>query len=467
MTKYQIEPGSFRDRTSRVFYSENSVFRALNKQALREWEALSSSKFFSRFIAEGKIIQTRQVEYPGGVNSAITGNWAAFLQHQQIPFISYPYEWSFGMLRDAALLQIELLLAALDEDMVLKDSSSFNFQWNGTSPVFIDIPSFEKLAPGEPWAGYRQFCQMFLYPLFLQVYRNIPFQPMLRGNIDGIDPALCNNILSVMDLLRPGVFMHVYLQAKMQARYASTQKNIKKDLRTAGFTKNLVKNNVESLQKLIQGLSWKISRSQWSHYVNEHSYTGSDHEIKKSFVRDVISLQSWGLVWDLGCNTGTFSRIAVENAQYVLAMDADQLAIEYFYQELKKEKISKILPLIYNVADPSPNLGWQGAERKSLPERGKPDLILCLALLHHIVISANIPLKEFVDWLASISTSLVIEFVTKEDPMVKTLLRNKEDNYMDYEIEYFENCLSKAFNIIKRNALKCGTRILYFAQARI
>lgn len=466
MTKYQLEPGSFRDRTSRVFYSENSVFRALNKQALGEWEVLSSSKFFSRFIAEGKIVQTKRVEFPGNLDSVIPGKWSAFLKHQPIPFISYPYEWSFGMLKDAALLQIELLLAALDEDMVLKDSSAFNFQWKGVSPVFIDIPSFEKLASGEPWVGYRQFCQMFLYPLFLQGYKNIPFQPWLRGNIDGIDPEICNNLLSVRDLLRPGVFMHVCLQAKMQARYASTQKDIKKDVSTAGFNKKLIKNNIEGLRKLIRGLSWKRSSSQWSHYVNEHIYTDSDHEIKKSFVCDVISLQTWNLVWDLGCNTGAFSRIAAENAQYVLAMDADQLAIEYFYQELKKEKISKILPLIYNIADPSPNLGWQGAERKSLPERGKPDLILCLALLHHIVISSNIPLKEFVEWLARPGTSLIIEFVTKEDPMVKTLLLNKEDNYMDYEIEYFENCLSKAFNIIKRNALKCGTRILYFARAR-
>jgi hypothetical protein len=147
-------------------------------------------------------------------------------------------------------------------------------------------------------------------------------------------------------------------------------------------------------------------------------------------------------------------------------MDTDHLAIERFYLELKAEGNTSILPLIGNVANPSPNLGWKGLERKSLPERGKPDLMLCLALIHHLVISANIPLKEVINWFASIGTSLVIEFVTKEDPMVKTLLRNKEDNYTDYELEYFERCLFEAFDVTKRKILKSGTRILYFAQAR-
>ncbi len=463
ITDCQAEPGSFRDQANRVFYNADAVLRGLSKEALKEWEILSSTTFFPRLMAEGKIVQTEQVEPPVNLDTTVTGKWAAFLKHQTIPFISYPYEWCFGMLKDAALLQIKLLLAALDEDMILKDSSAFNFQWKGANTVFIDIPSFEKLSEGEPWVGYRQFCQMFLYPLFLQAYKDIIFHPWLRGNIDGIEPEYCNSIMSIRDLLRPGVFTHTYLQAKFQARYASAKQNIKEGLRTAGFNKELIKNNVKGLRKLIQGLSWKRYRSQWSHYANEHSYTDSDHEIKKSFVRDIITSQSWNMVWDLGCNTGTFSRIAAENAQYVVAMDADQLAIEYLYQELKKEGNSKILPLVYNVADPSPNLGWRGLERKSLPKRGKPDLTLCLALIHHIVITANIPLKEFIDWLSSLGTSLVIEFVTKEDPMVKKLLLNKEDNYTEYEIKYFEQYLSEAFGVTKREMLTSGTRILYFA----
>jgi hypothetical protein len=463
---HQFEHSSFRDRNGRIFYIEGSILRALSERALKDWEALSSTEFFLRLTAEGKIVQTERVEAPADLEPRLKGNWAAFLKHQTIPFISYPYEWSFGMLKDAALLQIELLLKALDEEMILKDSSAYNFQWNGTSPVFIDIPSFEKLKPGEPWVGYRQFCQMFLYPLFLRAYKDIPFQPWLRGSIDGIEPEHMNRVMNLRDLLRPGVFVHTYLQAKLQALYGATRQDIKEGLRSAGFSKELIRKNVKRLEKVVCGLNWMPGRSQWSEYASDNTYSKEDHDIKAVFVRDVVTERPWNIVWDLGCNTGVFSRIAAENSRYVVAMDSDHLAIERLYQSLKGEGNGSILPLNVNIADPSPNLGWRGLERKSLSERGRPDLTICLALIQHMAISSNIPVKEFIDWLKSLGTSLVIEFVTKEDPMVKTLLRNKEDFYFDYEIDYFERCLSGAFDIKRREGLTSGTRFLYFAQNR-
>jgi len=466
MALTQFDPGSFRDRTNRVFYHNESVYRALSQEALRQWETLSATKFFSRCISEGKIIPTEETGPPEKFEMSSTQSWAAFLKHQMVPFISYPYEWSFGMLKDAALLQTELLLSALEEDMILKDSSAFNFQWLGAKPFFIDVPSFVRLPEGEPWIGYRQFCQMFLYPLMLQAYKDIHFQPLLRGCIDGLEPENFSKFLSFRDIFRRGIFMHGYLQAKAQTKYADTKEDIRTNLHAVGFSKKLIKNNIGNLQKLIQGLTWKQTKSQWAHYMNEHSYTDFDHESKKSFVRSVIMLRPWNLVWDIGCNVGTFSHIAAENARYVVAMDADYLAIEYLYQELKKEKNTKILPLVCNIADPSPNIGWRGLERKALTGRGNPDIILCLALIHHLVITANIPLNEFISWLAGLGSAVVIEFITKDDPMVKKLLRNKEDIYSDYEIGYFENCLSKIFYVKKCERLKGGNRILYFAEMR-
>jgi hypothetical protein len=417
-------------------------------------------------MAEGKLVHTEQTASDEPLDSTIDEEWAAVLTHQIIPFISYPYEWSFGMLKDAALLQLELLDAALAEDMILKDASAYNVQWLGTSPTFIDIPSFETLIPGTPWVGYRQFCQMFLYPLLLQAYKDVPFQPWLRGNLEGIEPEHCNNLLSVRDLLRPGVLTHVYLQAKFQRTYSKTQRKVKNDLMEAGFTKNLIQANITRLKKLINTLTWTRTKSQWSDYAGEHRYSKGDHEMKQTFVREVAALRRWGLVWDLGCNTGTFSRIMAEHARYVVAMDADHLAIERFYQSLKGDGSRSILPLISNIADASPNLGWRGKERKALTDRGNPELTLCLALIHHVVISANIPLKEFVDWLASLGTDIVIEFVTKDDPMVKTLLCNKADQYTDYEIGYFEECLGDSFNVRRRQPLHSGTRTLYYGTAR-
>lgn len=466
MTNLHLESGSFRDRNGRVFYSSGHVFRVLSEKALKEWETLSSTKFFRRSMAAGKIVLTDRIDPDGMIDSAIIGNWAAVLKHKRIPFISYPYEWSYGMLKDAALLQLDLLQSALDEDMILKDSSAFNFQWEGTRPVFIDIPSFERLTEGEPWVGYRQFCQLFLYPLFLQAYKDIPFQPWLRGNIDGIEVEHCKNLMSLRDLIRPGIFMHVFMQAKLQARYSKTQRDVKGYLRTVGFNKDLIKNNVNRLKKLICSLKWRRSTSQWANYAIDHSYSDKDEERKKAFVHDIAMLRTWSLVWDMGCNIGTFSRIVAKNANYVVAMDSDHLTIENLYQSLKTEGHTSILPLVINVADTSPNLGWRGLERMALTDRTKPELTLCLALVHHIVISANIPLKEFIEWLASLGTNLVIEFVNREDPMVKTLLRNKDDHYTDYEIGYFERCLSGSFDVVRREVLSSGTRILYYGEAK-
>ena len=459
-----FEPGSFRDRTSRIFYSEGAVYRALTQQALQEWEALSATQFLQRLSAEGKIIGAERKD--DALRLDPTPEWAAILKHPTVPFISYPYEWSFSMLQDAALLQLELLLAALDEGMTMKDATPFNFQWLGTRPLFIDIPSFERFTPGEPWVGYRQFCQLFLYPLMLQAYKGIPFQPWLRGALDGIEPEQCHRLMSLRDLLRPGVLSHVYLQAKAQSQYAATDRNVKAELREAGFDAALIQANAKRLQKLVSKLSWRRASSTWSEYTEHTSYNAEDEQRKKAFVRQVVQVQPWELAWDLGCNTGVFSRIAAENARTVVAMDADQLVIERFYRSLKADEQTTILPLVNNLADPSPNLGWRGSERKTLPERGKPDLTLCLALIHHIVITANVPLKEFVDWLASLTQDLVIEFVTRDDPMVRMLLRNKRDTYTDYHQDYFEQCLEETFTIIRRESLTSSARILYHGRTK-
>lgn len=460
-TQPNIEPGSFRDRNGRIFYHQNNIYRAISKQALDEWTLLSSTKFFHKAIADCKIVRTELVDAANVPDQNLLTEWAAVLKHELIPFVSYPYEWSFGMLKDAALLQLELLEKALNENITLKDATSYNIQWNGAKPLFIDIPSFEKLLPGTPWVGYRQFCELYLYPLMLQAYKDVAFHPWLRGRVDGIDPEEINKLMSFSDRFRAGVLADVYLQAKMQSKYAASNRKVKDELRSSGFKKEMIVANIRRLKKIVHGLQWKRAKSEWSEYAEVNSYTDKDSEMKAAFVRKVSQSKQWNLVWDLGCNTGRFSRIAAENSRTVIAMDSDHLAVELLYQNLKKEQNKNILPLVMNLADASPGLGWKGEERKSIIKRGKPDLILALALIHHVVISANIPLREFIDWLANLGADLVIEFVTKDDPMTKILLKNKEDQYADYEIDNFEKCLKEKFSIISREPLASATRILY------
>ncbi len=464
MSQVLLEPGSFRDRQGRVFYWKGSVYRALSETAHREWKRLEKTRFFQAGQENGTIVSTREATETDP--QRFGPQWVGLLEHERIPFVSYPYEWSFGMLREAALLQLDLILAGLEEDMIPKDATSYNVQWKGAQPVFIDVASFETLAPGVPWAGYRQFCQLFLYPLLLQAHRDLPFHPWLRGSIEGIPSQQCYAMMSWRDLWRAGVFTHVYLQARLQQRYAAADRDVKGQLRQAGFHKQLIQANVRKLRSLVAGLRWEPARSTWSEYASDNTYSRQDHEAKAAFVEAAAERIQAGLVWDLGCNTGIFSRLAARHSQYVLAMDADHLSVERLFQQLHEQGERRILPLLNDLADPSPNLGWRGRERRSLEERQTPGLVLALALIHHMVIGANIPMAEFIGWLRQLGGAVVIEFVGKDDPMVQTLLRNKPDQYEDYRQDFFERCLKEAFQVQRREELASRTRTLYLALPR-
>jgi hypothetical protein len=459
------EASSYRDRSGAVFYRDGRVFRYLGARALANWLQLEQAPFFRRLRDEGRIVGTRLID-PAREEIDL-GHWAGVLEHERIPFVSYPYEWSFGMLKDAALHHLDLMKSALAADMILKDSSAYNIQWRGARPVFIDIPSFEPLAKGEPWVGYRQFCELFLYPLMLQAYKGVDFRPWLRGRIDGIPAEEMRGLMSGRDLLRPGVLLHVAAQAALQKRYSGGKENVRGALAEAGFGKALIERNVEKLAKLVSKLEPANTKTVWVDYDRTHSYDEAELGKKIDFVRRAAETRRWRLAWDLGCNTGTFSRIVAGHSDHVVAMDGDWMAIERLYRREKAGGTAEnILPLVVNLADASPNQGWRGMERKELAERGRPELTLCLALVHHIVISANIPLAEFIGWLASLGTSLVIEFVGRDDEMVETLLANREDQYDDYHPEIFRKLLSAHFNILAEEPLKAGRRHIYFAAAK-
>lgn len=452
------EPGSFRDRNGTVYYCGDRVFRTLSDEAWRNWKRLENTIFFAREREAGRIVETWEAD------EALAGASCA-LEHARLPFVSYPYEWTFGMLKDAALLHLELIRAAMEEDMILKDATPYNVQWRGTNPVFIDIPSFVPLRPGEPWTGYRQFCELMLYPLMLQAYRNIDFRPLLRGRIDGVTAAEMRNLTSTRDLARPGVLLHVAAQAALQRRYSGSGRDMRNTLAKAGFDKSLIVRNVDKLIRLVSSLSAGGRKSEWSEYDVTHSYDSAEMDRKLDFVKEAAAGGKWKLAWDLGCNTGTFSRVLEKHSDQVIAMDGDWMAIERLYQSEHGDRTAwgKILPLVINLADASPNQGWGGAERKGLAERGRPDIVLCLALVHHIVISANIPLAAFLDWLSGLGGALVIEWVGRDDEMVRALLANREDQYADYHGDTFRTLLAERFEIVNEAPLKDGRRHIFFA----
>jgi hypothetical protein len=456
-----LEPGSFRDPDSRVFTAGGRILRVLSEQGLADWHELSASGL----LDELPVIGTREVE--ADVPEALHGGVAAVLEHDVIPFVSYPYEWTFSMLRDAALLQLGLLRQAIEKGLTLKDSSPYNVQFHGAEPVFIDVGSFERLREGEPWAGYRQFCMLFLYPLLLQAWKDVPFQPWLRGNLDGISPHEARSLLSARDLLRRGALSHVVLHDRLERRYEQRDVDLRGELRKAGFKKELILANIRRLERLVGRLRWEPAGSAWSDYTLDTTYSSEDAERKARFVAAAAEEERPRVVWDLGCNEGRHARLAAEHAEYVVAMDADGLVADRLYRALRDEGQKRILPLTVNVVDPPPGLGWRGRERRPLLERGRPDLTLALALIHHVSIAGNIPVAEFLDWLHGSTRSVVIEFVSPEDPMARRLLARKQPgNHPDYRADWFEQCLHERFDVVRSEALAGGVRTLYLARPK-
>jgi hypothetical protein len=377
--------------------------------------------------------------------------------------VSYPYEWTFSMLRDAALLQLELLTAALAEDMILKDSTPYNVQWRGSRPVFIDVGSFERLEPGDVWVGYRQFLRQYLYPLMLRAYLDIPFQPWLRGEPEGMTAEQLRRMLSTRDLARKGVLLHVAMQARAERRYHDSERDVRSELKEAGFRKELIEANVGGLRKTVAALEWDHGDSDWNRYADDCHHVSVQRDAKSEFLARVLAEHRPGTVWDVGANDGHFSRQAATVADYVLAMDADEVVLEELYRRLSADGVTNVLPLLQDLASPSPGLGWRGAERSPLESRSHPDLVMCFAVIHHLVVGRNLPLRSVVDWLADLDSRIILEFVPPDDPMVLRLVANKRPHevHTDYTEDALRGYLADRFVIEHEEAVPGGGRRVF------
>lgn len=447
-------PGSFRDPASRVLRDGESFYRALDERGLAAWRALSTTRFFVEGVASNRIARTEEAK-----DRSVPTGWAGLLKHEAVETISYPYEWTFSMLRRAALLQLELMEAALAEDFILKDATPFNIQFVGARPLFIDIGSFEPLAPGDAWVGYRQFCNLFLFPLMLRCYRNIPFQPWLRGEPEGLTAAITNGFLRWTDRLKPGVLTNVVLQAKAEQRYGGEGRDVRGQLQQAGFNKQLIVANVGRLRKVVEGLVWKGGAVGWSGYA-DCVHVGEHRTQKGDFLSSTLEAIKPGVVVDFGANDGHFSRLAAGSGASVVAVDADEAVLDRFFLTLQSEPINTLL---LDLANPSPSQGWALQERSSIEDRLRPQLIIFYAVVHHLVVARNIPLAAVIDWLRKFGCPLVFEFVGPEDEMVKRLSANKRPGeiHSGYDLQGFLQALTGNYTVAGRHPLPGGTRELF------
>jgi len=456
-----VEGASFRDPSGFVFRREGLIYRQVNQSYQDHYDRLIESGLYARLVQEGLLIPHQEA----GVEPADPVRAYKVLQPDQVPFISYPYEWCFSQLKDAALATLAVQKMALEAGMWLKDASAYNVQFYRGRPVLIDTLSFEIYPEGQPWVAYRQFCQHFLAPLALISYRDVRLSQLMRVYIDGLPLDLASGLLPARTRLNFGLATHLHLHASAQRRYSDQAGKTPPITGTMG--KTAVLGLIDSLEGTVRSLKWKPAGTEWGAYYSDTNYTPTAFEHKHRIVQDFLSKAQPQTVWDLGANTGLFSRLASEMGGLTLAFDIDPAAVELNYRECRKKEETHLLPLWIDLTNPSPALGWANQERRGLLERGPVDLVMALALVHHLAISNNVPLDRLAGFFSGLSRWLVIEFIPKSDSQVRRLLASRQDIFPEYHAEGFERAFKRSFTIHACIRIPESERTLYLMESHL
>lgn len=453
------DPSSFRDPSGFIFLHEKIVYRQINECYREQYDLLLSSGLYRKLTSDNRLIT--HDECPD-ISSGVDGGYKT-IRPMPIPFISYPYEWCFSQLKDAALLTLSIAKTALDHGMILKDASAYNIQFNGYKPVFIDTLSFERYSDGKPWIAYRQFCEHFLAPLALMKFRDIRLHQMMQTNIDGIPLDLTMKLLPKRAFFSLSLFIHLFLHAmSKKAKYGT----VPEKTTARSFSKQAFSGLIDSLESAVRKINLPKKQSEWEVYYRNCSYSQQALDNKAELVVRYIERVHPISVWDFGANTAFFSKLAASRCRLVVSFDFDPQCIEAVWRDVSTSARNNILPLIMDITNPSPSIGWHNEERKSLIERGPADMALCLALIHHLAIAKNIPFGFIARFFAEVCTWLIMEFVPKDDRQVRELLAVRKDIFDHYTAEAFEGIFSNLFSIEHRVPVADTGRTMYLMKKR-
>ncbi len=453
-------PSSFRDPSGYLFLSEGRLYRIIFNYYRENYEYLMNSGLYKKLKEENLLINHEEVCF--SFDDIDIDNVFKVIKPEFIDFISYPYEWCYSQLKDAALLILKIQKIAFEHGMTLKDASAYNIQFKDGKPILIDTLSFEKYNEGRPWIAYRQFCQHFLAPLALMSLKDVRLNALLRSNIDGIPLDLTSSLLPLNTIFHYRILLHIHLHALSQKRFGRKPINREK----YRMSRNAYQALTENLEYLIKRLRWKPVGTEWADYYCMESYSKSAMEHKSNILFNIIERFDPGVVLDLGANDGFFSRLVADKSKYVISADFDPACVEKNYLVCKDNYEKKVFPILINLTNPSPPLGWQNLERESFFKRLKVDTVIALALIHHLAISNNIPLDNLADFFRKLGRFLIIEFIPKTDSQVKWLLSSRNDIFFKYNQEEFERQFSQYFKINERFSIVESDRIIYFMERK-
>jgi len=448
------QKSSFRDPSGFLFYENEILYRQVNMSYKDNYDHLMKSGLYEKLCTEGLLIQHKEIENHKG----FSGDCYKVIQPKIINFISYPYEWCYSQLKDAALTTLQIQKICLEYGMSLKDSSAYNIQFYKGKPIFIDTLSFEMYEKGAPWVAYKQFCEHFLAPLALMSYTDIRLNQMLRIYLDGIPLDLASKLLPAKTKMSFSLLMHLHWHAKMQKKYedkGNASDNVKiKQLNLTAI--------IESLESAVKKLKRIKQETEWGEYYSFTNYSDKSFKHKEDTITSFLKKIKPEILWDLGANIGVFTQIAAKRGVSCVAFDIDPLAVESHYQLIKENREENILPLIINLKNPSPAIGWNNEERMSFRQRSNPDTVFALALIHHLAISNNLPLDKIAGFFYGLCTNLIIEFVPKTDSQVQKLLLSREDIFSDYNEDAFEKTFTSYFNIKAKVKIVDSKRTVYW-----
>lgn len=446
--------GSFRDPAGLVFADGERIVRTISESFRPHWEQGMASGFLPGAVASGKLVafddMPPDTPPPAPDVHADAPVWRA-LRVRRLPLISYPYEWCFSQLRDAALLTLDLHDQALDNGLMLKDASAYNVQFVGREPIFMDLLSFALRPEGAPWVAYRQFCMHFLAPLAVQARQGLWCGALARLWVEGLPLGHAAALLPWRARLSPGLALHLFAHARMEARHADARRTAGK-ARAVRQSVQTARNLSQSLRAAIEGLRPPRQTTEWGDYYADTNYSAAANASKAALVARIAGAEPGNLALDLGANTGRYSRLLAPHFSLVVAADMDPLAVERHYRTLRAEAEApaNILPLVQDLANPSPALGWACSERASFAGRCQADCVLALALIHHLVISAGIPMPLVAAHLAELTRPggrLLLEEVPREDSQVRSLLAVREDIFVDYTPQGLQAAFAAHFTL--------------------
>lgn len=445
------EASSFRDPDSSLSYDSSYYYRRISLNYEKHYNHFIESGLKSKLLQEGFILPFDEIidDFPeGGVSSKV-------LRTDILPFVSYPYEWSFSQFKEAALLTLKVNQLSLEYGMILKDASMFNVQFVGCNPVFIDLASFEVYEQDTPWNAYYQFCKHFYGPLFLAAQKNIILSKLLQYFIDGIPLKEVVSLCNSYDFLNSGAFLHLYLHAKGEGKIVNgfIEKKV---------TKKQLSNIFIHLESAINNLSLKQKQTVWDNYNKNNNYAIESQQHKVEIIKGFLDQIDGEKALDIGANDGLYSQLLADKGMYTLVVDIDEFAVDRAF----KTKHDLIHPLQMNLVNPTPAIGWNNLERKSFWDRCQVDVIQALAIVHHLVITHDISFEEIAKKLSKNTKYLIIEFVDPEDSQAEILLQNKPPHRLNYNLNNFEIGFNSYFNVIDKKSILETKRNLFFYERK-